>query len=275
MSIWVDVLVFQEINLGVAIGIDSIEAANVGHTLQRNAHPDLQLQGRDIDTSDALCNRMFHLETRVQLKEVEALVFGLVQVLHSAGSAVSNGHGQSLCSLLGFSKIILVGDSGRSLLEDFLESTLGGAVTTNQRNHLSILVADELDLQMPGSSAELHHEDGRSHDLGCDLLPANLQFLVICALSDALAASTLRCLEHDWVADASDALEGLLVALQARLLEGLLGDAAVRLNLSHDAITIPRNARHLRRLGQDRGGDLVAQGVHHRGRGTHEDDARL
>mmetsp|Transcript_95182 Transcript_95182/g.199017 ORF Transcript_95182/g.199017 Transcript_95182/m.199017 type:complete len:200 (+) Transcript_95182:5247-5846(+) len=138
-----------------------------------------------------------------------------------------------------------------------------------------MLVPHELYFQMSRASAKLHHENWGSDHFCADLLPARFELLVVGAFSDALATAALGGLEHDGVADPANASQRLLVALQASGLEGLLRDAAVRLDFRGNSIAIPRDAGHLRRLRQDRRGDFVSESVHHRSSGAKEGDAQL
>mmetsp|Transcript_13466 Transcript_13466/g.36270 ORF Transcript_13466/g.36270 Transcript_13466/m.36270 type:complete len:269 (+) Transcript_13466:5064-5870(+) len=264
MRIGVDVRRLKEIDRGGASGVQAIEAADVGNSAQGDAHTDLQLQRRNIDASDALGDRVLHLQARVELKEIKFVGSGLVEVLHGARAAILDRHRQTLRCLLRLTEALPRSDGGRTFFENLLEPTLGGAVATDEGDDVAIGVADELDLQVPSPCAKLHHEDRRPDDLRCHLFPTGFKLVVVLALPDALPAATLRGLQNHWVANPFGTLKRLLKRLQARFLERLLRNAAIRLDLGEYTITVPRDTRDLRGLCQDGRSDFVTQSVHHR-----------
>mmetsp|Transcript_34666 Transcript_34666/g.97377 ORF Transcript_34666/g.97377 Transcript_34666/m.97377 type:complete len:1206 (-) Transcript_34666:28-3645(-) len=270
----VHVLILEEVDPGVTRGVAAVEAAHVRTAVQGDAHAHLELQSRHVDPGDALGDRVLHLEPRVELQEIEPVGLRLVQVLHGARAPVADRHGKALGRLLRDLAEVLPGSDRRgALLEDLLEPALRGAVAADERDDLPVLIPDQLHLEVARAGAELHHEDGGARHLGGDLLPAQLELLVVGALPDALAASPLRCLQHHGVADAADVVAGLLQGLQACPLEGLLWDAAVALDRRGDPLAVPRDAGHPRGLGEDCRRDLVAERVHHGRGGAQERDA--
>jgi hypothetical protein len=46
---------------GADLGVEAKEAAAVRHTVERNTHSHLELDGRKVDTTDALRHRVLHL----------------------------------------------------------------------------------------------------------------------------------------------------------------------------------------------------------------------
>ncbi|CAK5273990.1 unnamed protein product, partial [Mycena citricolor] len=66
-----------KVDLGRRVESHPVELANVLDTVQRNTHGNLQLCSGQIDPRDHLSRRVLHLETRIQLKEVE-VVFGVI-----------------------------------------------------------------------------------------------------------------------------------------------------------------------------------------------------
>merc|ERR1719258_493228 len=90
----------------------------------------------------------------------------------------------------------------RRLLEDLLEAALRRAVAPVQRDGVAVLVADDLDLQVPRAGHELHDEDRGTGLLVLDLRERRAQFFRVLAHADALAAAAFRSFEHDGVLDA-------------------------------------------------------------------------
>ena len=66
---------------------------------------------------------------------------------------------------IAFYKVTTISGATTHLLEDLLEPSLGGAVSAVDGNRLTVLVPHDLNLDVPGTCAELHEEDGRSHHL--------------------------------------------------------------------------------------------------------------
>ena len=138
----------------------SVEATDFRDVVERNSHGDLKLSGRHVDASDTFRDRMLDLKTRVQLEEEEFVRGGIVEVLDGSGSVVSNGLSQTLGGRLHLLEGVRLGNGGRTFLEDLLETTLGGAITSVQSNGVSVLVTDDLNFQVTSILTELHDENG-------------------------------------------------------------------------------------------------------------------
>mmetsp|Transcript_38904 Transcript_38904/g.69661 ORF Transcript_38904/g.69661 Transcript_38904/m.69661 type:complete len:209 (+) Transcript_38904:5782-6408(+) len=118
---------------------------------------------------------------------------------------------------------------------------------------------------MASARAQLHHKHRRAGHLRPDLIVIGNQLLLVGRHADPLAATALRRLEHDRVADAVRGVKGLLKRVDAALVEGLLGNGAILGEVSHESIATPWDGGHTGGLSQDVGSNLVAQYAHDRG----------
>ena len=102
--------------------------------------------------------------------------------------------------------------------------------------------------------------------------------------ADALATASLGGLDHDAVivADVLGGLDGLLDGAAGGLLEDLVGDGTLRVELGLERTVVgsavgsrPRDGGNAGGLGEDVGGDLVAEDAHDRSGRADELDAHL
>ena len=144
---------------------------------------------------------MFHLQTRVELEEEELVAGGIVEVLHGARADVTDGLGQALGRQFHFSEHFPGCDDGGPLLEDLLETTLGGAVAAVEGDGVAVLVSHDLHLQVARVRAQLHHEDGRAWHLVLHLREARLELRQVLYHANAFATTTFRGLNdaHHYV----------------------------------------------------------------------------
>ena len=118
-------------------------------------HADHQLD--QVEAGDALRHRMLHLQARVHLQEVEALVLADHE-LHRAGALVLHGLGQ-LHRLLAHRLARRVGDEGRrSFLDHLLVAPLDRALALVQIDHVAVRIAQHLDLDVARLLDELLDE---------------------------------------------------------------------------------------------------------------------
>mmetsp|Transcript_92557 Transcript_92557/g.238955 ORF Transcript_92557/g.238955 Transcript_92557/m.238955 type:complete len:311 (-) Transcript_92557:528-1460(-) len=247
----VDVLVLQEVNgaRGV-LRILAVEPADLRNLLQGDAHGDLQLRCRQVHLADLLGDWVLHLQTRVELQEIEILGCRVVQVLNCAGADVTNVLRQALRSTLHLEEDVLRHDGWGPLLEDLLEAALRRAITAVQCHCVAMLVADDLHLDVAGTLAELHDEDGGARrSLGYHLWEVSLDLLAAVAHADALAAATLGGLHHHRIADAVGDGGSLLRGGDAALLERLLWNCALGSEVGGEAIAAPGDGGHAGGLG--------------------------
>ena len=149
-----------------AKGILGVDPALHGMTLQNHillsqaqllagGNPDLFLH--QVDPGDHLCDRMFHLDARVHLDEVELAV--LVEELESPDSLVTNlaaGFGAPIADPVNQSPRYA---RCRSLLDDLLVAPLHGTVALAQPDRVAKAVRKNLDLDVPRVLEELLHVD--------------------------------------------------------------------------------------------------------------------
>ena len=108
---------------------------------------DAQLLAHDVDARAELRHGMLDLKARVQLDEVEAPV-GAEQELEGACVAIADGAARTL----GGSLHLLAGlgrqRSRRRLLDQLLVAALDRAFALAERQHVAVVVADDLDLDV-------------------------------------------------------------------------------------------------------------------------------
>mmetsp|Transcript_1672 Transcript_1672/g.3091 ORF Transcript_1672/g.3091 Transcript_1672/m.3091 type:complete len:390 (-) Transcript_1672:439-1608(-) len=266
------VVLFQEIDLVIAVHVGlAVELANLGNAVEGDAHGNLELSRGKVDKGDAFGDGVLDLETGVQLEEEELASIRVEEVLDSSCSNVANGLGETLCGALHLLESLRGSNAGRSLLENLLETTLGTAVATIQGHSVAVLIADNLNLQMTGVLTELHHENGGADDLVGDLDVGVAEILLVVNETDSLSSSSLTGLDHQTVlvTDPRSSLNSLLNVTAGGHLEDIVGDGALRSEGSlKGAVSwatpapAPRNGGDLGGLGENVGGNLVAQNRH-------------
>mmetsp|Transcript_18949 Transcript_18949/g.55655 ORF Transcript_18949/g.55655 Transcript_18949/m.55655 type:complete len:1292 (+) Transcript_18949:3267-7142(+) len=258
--------------LAEIVGVRLVVGSNLRHHVERDAHGHLELSRRQRDAREALGDGVLHLEPRVELEEVVLVGLGVVEVLDGACRPVANLLAQADSGVHHLLEGLGLGDGGRALLEDLLVAPLGGAVAAVERDGVAVLVADNLDLEVARLGTELHEEDGRAGHLVHHLGVGGAERVLRERLADALAAATLRGLEHHGVADPVRRVHRLLLRLDARRVEEVLVDLVVLVKARLDVVAVPGHGGHVRGLGEERRADLVAEHAHHRGGWAHESD---
>ena len=273
-DVGVDVLVLVDEEVDGVGAVDvllAVQLADSGDVVKRNAHGNLELGGGEVGAGDALGDGMLYLETGVELEEEVVAGVGVEEVLDGTGSDVADGLGEALGGALHLAEGFGGDDDGGSLLEDLLEAALGGAIASVESDGVAVLVADDLDLDVAGVLTELHEEDGGADDLVGDLNVGVLEVLLVVDEADALAAAALGGLDHDavLVADVLGGLDGLLDGAAGGLLEDLVGDGALVVELGLEGAVVgpavragPGDGGNAGGLGEDVGGDLVAEDAH-------------
>ena len=66
-----------KVDLGKGIVSNAMELADMGDTMQKDTHGDLELRSGQADARDRLGGGMLHSETRVQLQEVK-IILGVI-----------------------------------------------------------------------------------------------------------------------------------------------------------------------------------------------------
>mmetsp|Transcript_3297 Transcript_3297/g.14367 ORF Transcript_3297/g.14367 Transcript_3297/m.14367 type:complete len:154 (+) Transcript_3297:7903-8364(+) len=153
MTFWQNIVFFHEVDSRVIIYVASVKFPDIRNSIQWDPHGDLKLGCRQIDTRDPFSDRVLNLEAWVQLEEKVFLSIGIVQVLNSSRTNISNVARETLCSLFHLTKYGWVGDSWRALFEYFLKASLRGAVTSVESNCVAIFISHDLNFKMSCLSA--------------------------------------------------------------------------------------------------------------------------
>ncbi len=228
---------------------------------ERPTEGELDLGTDDVDAGDHLGDRVFHLETGVDLHEVEVHVL-VDQELHGAGVGVVGGLGRLDRGGADVGQQLLVGNQRRGDLDELLVAALDGAVAGAQMDHLAVVVGDDLHLDVLGGDHHLFEVDvvvvEGGLGLGAGRGQLGLELFFVLHPADSPPPATGGGLEHHRIA--------VLLAEGQRLLDpGVAGREVGGAGYHGDAGLLHDLA----------GGDLVAQGLDHLGAGTDEDDARL
>ena len=165
-------------------------------------HPDHLLD--QIDAGNQFCHRVFHLEARVHLKEIEIPV-SIDDELNRPGAAIIHrfrqGHGLLTHRLAGCG----VKKRRRRLFDDLLVPPLDRAFAFIQVNAVAMLVAQNLNLDMARLGDEFFDEDPviakARRCLVLRRLKALARLCVVPGDPHALAAAARRRLDHHRIAD--------------------------------------------------------------------------
>ena len=160
MRIDVKITFLEEINWFGTLGILSVKHTDRRDVVQWDTHSNLKLSRREVGSGDTFSNRVLDLETRVQLQEIVLVGISIVQILHSSCTLVSNVLGKTLSGKFHLMESFFGHDSGRSLLKDFLETTLGRTITSIKSDGISVLISDNLNFNVTSILTQLHDEDG-------------------------------------------------------------------------------------------------------------------
>jgi hypothetical protein len=264
-----------EINLGRGVRIHTVEQTNVTDAVQGDTHGNLELSSGEVDSGNHLSGGMLDLKTGVQFEEVELVIGVRVQVLDGTSRDVSDQATKADSSALHSLEGRLLGDSDRSLLNNLLMTTLNGTITTEQGDVVTVLISQQLNLQMAGVSSQLHDEDGRTRNLVGGGIVESDKFLLVLDLSDTLTTTTFGSLDHN--------REANLLGLLQTFLRGESTSLAIDIVLDcHDAVFIeldsvdtgsrPGDTWHTSVLCNNGGRNLVTQGAHGRRGGSNEND---
>src|SRR5215467_10502978 len=217
----------------------------------------LQLGLDDVEPGHLLRHRMLDLQSGVHLEKVEFLA--LDDELHGARVEVPDGPGPG--DRGGGQPLLEAGRQARSgtFLDELLVAPLDRALALVEMDDLSLRVAEDLDLDVPGlGQVALHEKRGGAE---CRLGPALRRGIrlreraVVGDLDHADAAAARSRLEHDRIAD-------------------LPGDVACLVE-RRDGSLAPGHDRHPRPEHLSPRGDLVAHLLDDAPRRADEDEARL
>ena len=168
-----------------------------------------QLRLDQVDAGDHLGDRVFDLDTRVHLDEVELVI--LVQELEGAGAAIAHGAAGIDAAFAHLLALLGRQARGRCFFDDLLVAALHRAVALTQVHHVAVVVADDLKLDVPRLLEKLFHVDGAVAKGGQRLLLGHGDGIEQCGfgMHHAHAASTTaaRGLDDDRVADVAGDLD--------------------------------------------------------------------
>ena len=146
---------------------------------------------------------MLDLDTWVDFDEVVAVQL-VNQELSSTGIAVVDGLGQLNSIVKNGITDIWWEILGWSKLNNLLMSTLNGAITLVQVNNVSVVVTEELDLNVLWLVEEALDEDCAVAEsrlcLGCCSLERLLQCALLANNTHTTSTTTVCCLDNDWEA---------------------------------------------------------------------------
>ena len=136
--------------LRVEPGLDGVAELGGAFAVESTAAGDEDLQLHQVDAGGDLGDRVLDLQPSIDLEEREDLLLRLVEVLDSAGAAVSGGAdqvGRHASKVVG----LLLGEQRRAgFLDHLLVSALDGAVAHSRCPDIAVVVGDHLDLDVSG-----------------------------------------------------------------------------------------------------------------------------
>ena len=165
------------------------------------------------------------------------------------------------------------GDWG--LFNDLLVSSLNRTVSAKDRDVVSVLIGEQLHLQVSGVTGELHNKDRRPRNLSSGGVVKADEFLFLLDLSDTLTTTTFGGFDHDGETDLLGLRKTFLGREGATLIIDIVVDGhdTVLINPnSVDARSRPRYTGHLGVLCNDRRRDLITQRAHSRCGRTDKDN---
>jgi hypothetical protein len=245
--------------LGVEAGLDGVPELGRRPPGQPAAPGDVQLQLHEVEPGGQLGDGVLDLQPGVHLQEGEQLLVGLVEELDGPGAAVADAGAQALGGTPQLVLLLLRQDRRPGLLDHLLVAALDAAIADAERPRGAVAVGDDLHLDVTGVPHLALQEDRRVAERPARLGPGALegagQLGVARHQPDAPAPAAGGRLHHERVADD-------------------VGVAAGLLHRRHRPAA-PRGHRHPRLLGQELGGDLVAQLAHHARAGAEEGNAQV
>jgi hypothetical protein len=265
----------SEIDLGRGGWVGTVEQTDVANSVEGKTHGDLKLRSGQVDAGHHLGGWMFDLQSGVQLQEVELVLSVRVQVLNGTSRHVTHKTSQTHSGLFHLVEGQWLGNGDGRLLDNLLMSTLNRTISAKQGNVVSVLIGEQLHLQMSSVACKLHDENWRAGDLTGGGLVEGLKAFLLLGLSDTLATTTLGGLDHDGETDLLGLLETLLPRLHASLHVHFVRDRdeTTLVNANRvDAGSGPRNTWDVGVLCDNGGGNLVTQGSHGGARRADEDN---
>jgi hypothetical protein len=228
-------------------------------SFQSTAARNMNLKLDQVKPGRAFRHRVLHLQSCVHLHERKGLSFRLVEKFDGASVVISGrltqAHRRRTQGL-----ILLRREGGRGrLFENLLVAPLNGAVAHARGPGRSVMVGNDLDLNVACALHQLLHEHGRVPEglkrLGASVLKGFRQLMGGTHAANSVTAASRRGLDHEGIAQAFTLEQGLLQGVHRSVAPGCYCD--------------------VRLLGQTLGGNLVTQPAHHISIRPDEHDVQL
>src|SRR5665213_1876167 len=249
------------------LGMLGVDAALDGVTANRDrlgdnrvellSRRDAQLRLHQVDSCNHLSDTMLHLDAGVHLDEVDLAVL-VHQKFNGSGVPVADVLKRLADRLAQFFAQLGSHHQAWCLFDQFLVTTLNGALTLAHAHHVAMLIGEHLELDMPWLLDELLHVEIAIakciRRFSRSLLKQSRQLFLVATDTHAASAATGDCLQDHRIADGARPLQRL----------AFVGDDAVRAGQN----------RHLSLLHCLACGGLFAHHARHFGRRPDELDVR-
>ena len=116
---------------------------------------DAKLRLDQVDAGRALGHRVFDLDARIDLDEIQGAAVGILQEFDRTGVAVVRGATDSQCQLAQRGALGVAEKSGRRALDNFLIAPLHRAVALVQMHQIAMRIAQDLHLDVTRATHEL------------------------------------------------------------------------------------------------------------------------
>ncbi len=191
--------------LGVEARFHGIARRRGHRALEPPAGRDVKLQLDEIESGRQLRDGVFDLQPRVDLEEGEALARRLVQELDGAGVGVAGERRQADSGGAQVGVLLRRQRDAVRLLDHLLVATLQAAITNTGGPHRSVLVGDQLHLDVAGAGDHGLEEHGGVAERVSAFRPGALEgggeLVGLVDAADAAASTTGSGLDHQRVAD--------------------------------------------------------------------------
>ena len=230
--------------------------------LERGTTGDEEGRLDDIDSRHFFSDCMFDLDARVDFHEVVLAVL-VDEELNGTSTRVLAGHGELesiLQDILADAHGMMPGGGN---LDQFLMTTLDGAIALPHMDDVALAVADDLDLDVLGGTnvaldeARSVAEGGQS--LGRCRLEEGDEVLALTDYAHALAAATLGGLDHDGKAILIDEILGILKVGDGTVGTGDDGNAGIDGQLT--GLGLVTKDLEVLHLGTDEGNARIGTGL--------------
>ena len=263
-------VVGEEAVLGILRGDAALDRRTHRLDLRLFAKPDLrigelpalrhaELAADDVDACDLLRDRVFHLDSWIDLDEVKAVGIGVDEKLDGAGVLVAGGPSDRQRRLTDGIPHSRGEVGGGGHLHHLLVPTLHRAVTLEEVDEVAVHIAEQLHLDVPRPLDELLDEHARAAEGGLALplraFERHSQLVLAADDPHAAAAAAVGRLDHHGPAQ--------FLCDRERFLEAA------------DRLRAARQDRHARLLRQFTSGGLVAERLQQLHAGADEHDPRL